>query len=102
MKPWIGCEIRLVRSQLGWSRVQLAKHLGCSPLKVVKMESDELIPLVEEKAKLEALSLDIAEHIDGHQKRMQSDSLMEELGIEQIHIDDMDDESAFRNFEVDN
>ena len=98
----MGCEIRLVRSQLGWSRVQLAKHLGCSPLKVVKMESDELIPLVEEKIKLEALSLEVTEHLECHQRREQADSLMDELGLDQLHIDDLDEDVMSPKFEVDN
>ena len=56
MKPWIGCEIKLLRSQLGWNRAQLARFMGCSPLKIVKMEYDEVIPTPNEKMKLQTLA----------------------------------------------
>lgn len=88
MKPWIGCEIKLIRSQLGWSRVQLAEHLGCSPLKLIKLEADEVIPTIKEKTKLEALSYTVNEQLDRHDRREKADSLMESLGVDQIHIDD--------------
>lgn len=102
MKPWIGCEIRLVRSQIGWSRTQLAKYLGCSPLKVVKMENDDLIPLKEEKAKLEALSYEVCEHLERHALRQQADSLMDELGVDQLHIDDVEANFRIQKMGVDN
>lgn len=90
VKPWIGCEIRLLRTRLSWSRTQLARYMGCSPLKVVKMEQDEVIPLAVEKAKLETLSMQLEEHLGVFHKQVQADAYMNEHGVEQVHIDDVD------------
>ena len=102
MKPWIGCEIRLVRSQMGWSRTQLAKYLGCSPLKIVKMENDDLIPLPAEKEKLETLSYEVGEHLERHALRGQAESLMDELGVDQMHIDEVGENFRSQKASVEN
>ena len=90
MNPWIGCEIRLLRNQLGWSRTQLATHLKCSPLKVVKMEADEVFPLAGEKARLEALSLQVNEHLNSFHSQVKAEAYMNESGADQVQVDDLD------------
>lgn len=95
MKPWIGCEIRLLRTRLGWSRTQLARFLGCSPLKIVKMESDEVIPLHGEKGKLEALSMELEEHFGLFQRQTYAEAYMAEAGVEQVHLDEIDETTFF-------
>ena len=91
MKPWIGCEIRLLRTQLGWSRTQMARQLGCSPLKVVKMETDEVIPLSNEKVRLEALSLQLEEHVGTLHRQSIADAYMSEFGIDQVQMDEIEE-----------
>lgn len=91
MKPWIGCEIRLLRNRLGWSRTQLARHLGCSPLKIVKMEEDEVIPLAEEKNRLEVLSMELETHLSAFHRQAEAEVYMSKHGIEQVHLDEIDE-----------
>ena len=94
MKPWIGCDIRLLRKQLGWSRTQLAKHLGCSPLKIVKMEEDEVFPISAEKARLETLWMEVEEHLDGFHRQARIDAYINEAGLDQVRADEMSDEKV--------
>lgn len=84
MKPWIGCDIRLLRNQLGWSRTQLARHLRCSPLKVVKMEADDVIPIASEKVRLHALALQVEEHLKQFHGQVQVEAFLQETGADQV------------------
>ena len=88
LKPWIGCEIRLLRNQRGWSRTELARHLGCSPLKVVKMEADEVIPVTTEKGRLEALSMEVEQHLAQFHMQVQAEAFMAENGVDQVVIEE--------------
>ena len=90
MEPWNAFEIKKLRLRLGWSKAEMARHLGCSLQLVSELELGEQGPDQDVKNLMAHLQSWVDRNSEETLDQARAEQKLHDGGLAQLHRDDLD------------
>lgn len=87
---WTPEDIKKLRQRFGWSRAEMARHLGCKTETVSILENGDDSPDPEVCHQMEHLLNCVDANAQSTQRRAQAESRLTSDRLDQVHFDDLD------------